>query len=73
MHAIGVGGLLGFFITSFFAQDVQIGGAIVCVIIITGLVSTSRMILNAHKPFDIYGGLVIGIITQLAAAYFLGN
>lgn len=71
MHAIGVGGWLGLFIIIVRAQEIQMSWPLASVLLITGMVCTSRMILKAHRPFDIYGGLIIGIVTQFAAAYFL--
>lgn len=36
-------------------------------IVIMGLVGTSRLILEAHRPVDIYGGYLVGIISLLIA------
>jgi membrane-associated phospholipid phosphatase len=71
MHAIGVGGLLGSFFILFYTSSMQMTWPLCAVLLITGLACTSRLILKAHRPFDIYGGLLIGIISQLAAAYIV--
>ena len=71
MHAIGVGGLLGSFFILFYTNSMQMTWPLCAVLLITGLACTSRLILKAHRPFDIYGGLLIGIISQLAAAYIV--
>lgn len=36
-------------------------------ILLAGLVGTARLSLNAHKLDDLYGGYLVGIISQLAA------
>ena len=71
MHAIGVGGLLGSFFILFYNSSMQMTWPLCAVLLITGLACTSRLILKAHRPFDVYGGLLIGIISQLAAAYIV--
>ncbi|MGH2649282.1 MAG: hypothetical protein ACRDE8_17010, partial [Ginsengibacter sp.] len=38
----------------------------------TGFVSTSRLIVSDHHPFDIYTGIFFGIICQVIAAAFIG-
>jgi membrane-associated phospholipid phosphatase len=38
---------------------------------IAGLVCTSRLILNDHKPFDVYAGLLLGALAQLVAWVFV--
>lgn len=70
MHAVGVGGLLGMFYLLSNSQEMMMTWPFAAVLIITGMVCTSRMILKAHSRLDIYGGLIIGLLTQLAGWYF---
>jgi len=35
-----------------------------------GLVGTSRLILGAHHPFDVYAGIFLGMLAQLIAMYY---
>ena len=69
MHAVGVGGWIAFFYLLSNSQDVMMTWPLVAVLLITGMVCTSRMILKAHDSVDIYGGLIIGVLTQLAGWY----
>jgi membrane-associated phospholipid phosphatase len=71
MHAIGFGGWLGFFMMLMLNDSMLMSWPLSFAILITGLVCTSRMLLKAHPPFEIYLGLVIGIATQIAATYFV--
>jgi hypothetical protein len=36
-------------------------------LIIAGLVGTARLLLNAHQKDEIYGGYVVGILSQMIA------
>ncbi len=71
MHAIGVGGWLGFFWVLMINNSMLMSWPLSLVILITGMVCTARMVLKAHPPFEIYLGLVIGLATQIAASYFV--
>ncbi|MES1223492.1 MAG: hypothetical protein ABUT20_48805, partial [Bacteroidota bacterium] len=41
------------------------------VLALCGLISSARLILNTHRPIDIYGGLITGVISQLIATGFI--
>lgn len=68
MHALGVGSLCGLIlivIFSGFTYPVFLTSMLV--FLIAGIVSTSRLIVSDHRPFDIYSGIFIGILCQLIA------
>ena len=68
MHAIGLGGCLGLFLIIMQSSSMLMTVPIAIALLVTGLVSTSRLMLKSHNPFDIYSGLIIGIATQFIAA-----
>jgi hypothetical protein len=68
MHAIGMGGWLGFFLLIFKSNTMLMTWPLAIVILLTGIVCTSRMLIASHSQKDIYTGLFAGIITQLIAA-----
>ncbi|MEO9022553.1 MAG: hypothetical protein ABI290_10510 [Ginsengibacter sp.] len=73
MHALGVGSLCGLMLVIIFSGFTYAVFLLVMItFIITGLVCTSRMILSAHKPVDIYSGLIISILCQLIAYSIFG-
>lgn len=73
MHALGVGSLCGLILIIIFsAFSYSVFLTVMLTFIITGLVCTSRLIVSDHKPFDIYAGLIIGMICQFAAYAFFG-
>jgi len=72
MHALGVGALSGLMLIIVFSGlSYAIFLPAMIVFIITGLVCTSRLIVSDHTPFDIYSGLLIGIVAQLIAFIFI--
>ena len=71
MHAIGMGGWLGIFLIIFHQNTMLMTWPLASVLVLTGLVCTSRLILSNHEPADVYGGLLLGIVSQLVAALFL--
>ena len=72
MHAIGMGGWMGVFLILFQQQEVLMSWPLALVIVLSGMVCTSRLVLRSHKPFDIYAGLLVGLLTQFTAYYFVG-
>jgi len=86
MHGVGMGGFLAMLIiTSYWYSygtfTINAGGLgifqisttflIMLGIILTGIVSSSRLYLNAHSLSDITGGLFVGFVSQFLAVQFL--
>ncbi len=82
LHAVGMGGLLMgvFLIRQFFTYghaQISFGGlgtynihinlVLGIVILLSGLVASSRLLLDAHKSSDISGGFLVGVISQVFA------
>ena len=71
MHAIALGGCLGLFYKIMVDASMLMTLPIAVALLVTGLVSTSRLILKSHKPFEIYSGIMIGFLTQMMSAYVI--
>lgn len=72
MHGLGMGSLSGLMLWIIFTgPPYNIFPAAMTVFILTGLVSTSRLMVGEHEPFDIYYGLFFAIICQFIAAGFV--
>jgi hypothetical protein len=69
MHAIGMGGWLGFFLVIMHTNSMLMSFPIATVLLITGLVCTSRLMNKSHSPAEIYLGIAIGMISQFVAYY----
>jgi hypothetical protein len=73
MHALGMGALCGLVLVIIYSNSVySIFPATMIVFLLTGIVATSRLMVSDHKPFDIYTGILFGIICQAIAAAFIG-
>lgn len=67
LHAISMGILLCFFTVMALQQNLNFGAYLSIVIIISGIVCTSRFIVSDHTPAEIYGGLLTGVVSMLLA------
>jgi hypothetical protein len=68
MHAIGMGGWLGIFLIIMRSNTMWMAWPLSAVLLITGIVCTSRLIVSDHSLKDIYAGLLVGLVSQFAAA-----
>lgn len=70
-HMVGIGGLFGGLIAiSNFAQfDMTI--FYIVVIICAGLIAMARLVLQEHKPYQLYLGFLLGIIVQFGLFFIL--
>ena len=81
-HAVGMGGLLGMVIIllgmgsfdpvlihlgTWGAIQTTLGTLLLVVILLAGLVGTSRLLLKAHESMDLYGGYMVGLAAQFLA------
>lgn len=72
MHAIGVGGLIGFFTVLLYTSPVVVSIPFAFAVLIAGITCTARLLISDHNMADIFLGLVAGLISQWIAAWFLG-
>jgi hypothetical protein len=72
MHAVGWGGVLGFLLMLMFGMHMNISQPLMVAFLIAGIVATSRLILRAHTPGEIYAGFFAGILSQLIAYAIVG-
>lgn len=70
LHAISMGVMFVFMLLLAFSQDLNFGIYISVSLLIAGLVCSSRFIVSDHEPKEIYGGLLVGAVSMLAANWF---
>ncbi|MEO6583055.1 MAG: hypothetical protein ABIO05_01955, partial [Ferruginibacter sp.] len=68
MHALGVGGWLGFFFVLFRQNSMHMTWPLAAVLLIVGAVCTSRLLISDHSNKEVYTGMLAGFVCQLAAA-----
>lgn len=65
LHGIAMGGALGAILLFSFYYNEGLGLPITIVILLTGLVGTSRFIAGSHTSTEMYGGIALGFFCQL--------
>lgn len=71
LHAVGAGGFLGIALTLTLSSTYNLLFPLLLVIVIAGLVGSSRLFLGAHSPREVLTGYMVGILGQMVAfAYF---
>lgn len=68
-HTIGVGGLLGGIMGVARIHLINPYWAFIIVILIAGLVGTSRIFLKKHTPMQVYAGFCLGFICTFVASF----
>lgn len=71
MHAMGMGGVIGLFLVIMSYNTMLMTWPLSLAVLITGIVCTSRLIISNHSAGDIYLGLIVGTICQVAAAVIM--
>jgi len=71
MHAIAMGVMTTFIAILAFHETVNMSLYLSVTLLIAGLVCTSRLIVSDHRPAEIYIGFIAGVLSQVAAHYFV--
>jgi len=64
LHIMSMSSTLGFFLIYGTLNSISILPIAIIMIVLTGLLASSRLSLKAHKPLEIYLGFFLGITTQ---------
>jgi len=67
MHMIGIGGLTGAILALAIRFGLDIWLVFSCILLVAGLLGSSRLVLNAHTPLQVHAGFLLG-----ACAVFSG-
>jgi hypothetical protein len=72
MHGLAMGTLSGLMLWIVFTgPPYNIFPWAMLVFLLTGIVSTSRLIVGDHRPFDLYSGIILGILCSLIGIGFV--
>jgi hypothetical protein len=72
-HMVGIGGLLGVLISISWLIRFDITPFYIAVILAAGLVGFARLVLNEHKPGQLYLGFLLGLLVQSGLFFALQN
>jgi hypothetical protein len=86
LHAVGMGGWIGMLLVTMahfsypsFYLDLPLVGSMLLdmssllmfVLLLAGILGTTRLALGAHEPIDLYGGYLVGAAAQWTAILFI--
>lgn len=64
-HMVGIGGVVGALIGISIRLFIDYRLLIMLLLFIAGLVGSSRIVLKAHSPAQIYSGFIVGVVSEL--------
>lgn len=65
IHLLSMGSAVGYFIVFQLIYNISVTPLILILILLSGLLASSRLYLKAHTPKEVYLGFLLGIGTQL--------
>ncbi|MDT7832599.1 hypothetical protein RQM59_09420 [Flavobacteriaceae bacterium S356] len=71
IHLLSMGNALGFFLILTHTYSIGLTPIIMIIILLSGLLGSSRLHLNAHTPKEVYAGFFLGMISQFLVFAFL--
>ena len=71
MHTAGAGSMLGILSILMFTNPVNMVLPFFVALILAGIIGTARMILGAHRIWEVWAGYALGFIVQVAAYFYL--
>jgi hypothetical protein len=69
LHALAAGGMFCFMMLLVFNVDGGSAQYFALSIAAAGFICSSRLIISSHKPFEVYIGFLIGVISQILALF----
>lgn len=71
LHLTAWGGLLGALTGFAIRFDYNMNLIIFALILLIGLIASARLLLNAHKPFQVYMGFLLGMLGMMSLFFFV--
>ncbi|TND10265.1 MAG: hypothetical protein FD123_513 [Bacteroidetes bacterium] len=71
LHALGIGGLAGGMLAAYLHLQHGNLWILALIFLLCGMIGTARLVLHAHRPGEIYLGLLSGFCIEFCAVFFL--
>lgn len=71
MHTAAAGGALGLVIVLMMISHINLIFPLLLALLVGGIIGTARLVLQAHKPSEVWLGYFAGVLVQLAAYWYL--
>lgn len=72
-HMVGIGGLLGVLISISYLIRFDMTPFYMAVVVLAGLLGFARLVLEEHRPSQIYSGFLLGLLVQTGLFFALQN
>ena len=72
-HMVGIGGLLGVLFSVSYLIKFDMTVFYIAVILLSGVIGFSRLLLEEHKPYQIYAGFLLGLGVQTGLFFALNK
>lgn len=73
IHMVSLGGFTGFLIITSLLLRADINWLIILALMASGLTGSSRLILKAHSPAQVYAGYLMGLAAMMALYVYFSN
>lgn len=70
-HMVGIGGVIGAIVGFAETYNMNLGAFVAGLVLLAGVVATSRLWLGSHKPLEIYGGVALGFSLLYCSLKFM--
>lgn len=67
MHAVAAGGMVFYILLISYSGDIHTGLYIALAVLLAGIITSSRLILQRHTAQEVYSGFMAGLLSQLIA------
>ena len=64
-HMVGIGGVIGALTGISLRLYTDYRLLLIALLLVAGMVGTSRMLMKAHNPAQIYAGFLVGVLSQI--------
>lgn len=71
MHTAAAGGALGLVIVLMMISHINLIFPLLLALLVGGIIGTARLVLQAHRPAEVWLGYFAGVLVQLAAYLYL--
>jgi len=73
LHMIGVGGLAGAVLGLWAGHLRGYAWGLAIIFLVAGMIGTARLLLNAHRPAEIYTGFLLGFALEFLAIFYFSS
>lgn len=71
LHLLSMGAAIGFFLVIINMYSISLLPVVMVLILLSGLIASARLHLNAHSPKELFAGFAIGVLSQIAIFWLL--